>query len=700
MSRLPNHQPPSPAPDPSPPSSPVNNSTNRGRRATRPPPKKANQRTLQPQPSRLRQNRSSRKRPSCIRERLLPPPAARKPPPTPQPAPTPQAKPQRADAQQPSAAVEQAAGPRPPADVETAAEPTPATEPTSSSEPTPATGPTPSSEPTTTTAIEPDPDRVAAHFGADVPPPPRNKAKLASPNRSVTVNVDDHQPASNGSTPPAQERRAPVDTIGQAATPTVGQPEPLAGQHEPEHPPIGQSNLVAEPAFDRLVDEIRDQLKHRHLTCLAVGEETRAQSVAAAFALVDALKDVEVDVLIIDAVLDEPVLASVLNLPDGPGLCEVITGQIPMGSAIQDLDEFERLRALTTGRPTALSPFGIQFVATTGTPSPSQAPLPGHGHHRRRPDGCSAAVTNRRRTQRRHRCLERFNRPPSRTRSASAAHEDPGTGLDPNLDRRSYTRRDVGNRIPHSGRRNHNRLTPVISTTAVDVPEEPAAASDRRGRRYEYDSALPSGAGTLFAVMIGGYPIAWATGFGPLIFPVVAVFMLVWLIRFRPVRVPAGTMSFALFLVLVAASVIQVDTPSRAGLVGSAGVMVPIGLHLLRVPGPPDQLSGPATHRAGHDRPLGLHHSRRVRGDRRPRPHLADAPGRRSPRLDRFRRLRAGSDRAPYVGDSDLLERGSASTDRLHRSPTPTPGGPRSLSSHPSCWPPYRTGESAFPGGW
>lgn len=72
----------------------------------------------------------------------------------------------------------------------------------------------------------------------------------------------------------------------------------------------------------------------------------------------------------------------------------------------------------------------------------------------------------------------------------------------------------------------------------------------------------------MFAAIIGGYPIAWAVGFGPLIFPAVALLMVVWLIRYRPLRVPGGTISFALFLVLVAASVIQVDTASRLALWG------------------------------------------------------------------------------------------------------------------------------------
>ncbi len=102
-------------------------------------------------------------------------------------------------------------------------------------------------------------------------------------------------------------------------------------------------------------------------------------------------------------------------------------------------------------------------------------------------------------------------------------------------------------------------------TTAVEAPgrvEQP----DRRWLRDQRD--LPSGTGSLFAAIIAGYPVAWALGFGPLIFPAVAVLMIVWLIRHRPVPAPAGSVGFALFLVLVAASVIQVDSTSRLALWG------------------------------------------------------------------------------------------------------------------------------------
>lgn len=101
----------------------------------------------------------------------------------------------------------------------------------------------------------------------------------------------------------------------------------------------------------------------------------------------------------------------------------------------------------------------------------------------------------------------------------------------------------------------------------------PTTAAEESGQAVEPDAwwfrdphNLPSGTGSLYAAAIAGYPLAWAIGLGPLVFPGVAVLMVVWLIRYRPLRVPAGSISFALFLVVVAASVIQVDSAGRLGL--------------------------------------------------------------------------------------------------------------------------------------
>jgi hypothetical protein len=103
-------------------------------------------------------------------------------------------------------------------------------------------------------------------------------------------------------------------------------------------------------------------------------------------------------------------------------------------------------------------------------------------------------------------------------------------------------------------------VNPIPVTAAVDRVEH------RRTAVGSIGESRPSGTGLLYGAMIAGYPLAWALGLGPVVFPAVAVLMVVWLIRFRPLRVPGGTISFALFLVLVAASVIEVDSMSRVAL--------------------------------------------------------------------------------------------------------------------------------------
>lgn len=74
-----------------------------------------------------------------------------------------------------------------------------------------------------------------------------------------------------------------------------------------------------------------------------------------------------------------------------------------------------------------------------------------------------------------------------------------------------------------------------------------------------------SASGRLLALIFVGYPIGWALGLGPGVFLVAAFMMALWLMQNRPLLVPPGTILLALFLVLVMASAIKVDSPGRAG---------------------------------------------------------------------------------------------------------------------------------------
>ncbi len=85
-------------------------------------------------------------------------------------------------------------------------------------------------------------------------------------------------------------------------------------------------------------------------------------------------------------------------------------------------------------------------------------------------------------------------------------------------------------------------------------------------RRIEKFKRSSDGTAALFAVIIGGYPIAWALGLAPLLSVAVALLMVNWLVNNSIFRVPQGTIFYVLFLVLVAGSAINLTTPGRAAL--------------------------------------------------------------------------------------------------------------------------------------
>ena len=101
-------------------------------------------------------------------------------------------------------------------------------------------------------------------------------------------------------------------------------------------------------------------------------------------------------------------------------------------------------------------------------------------------------------------------------------------------------------------------VTASLSTT-------PATHSPGLNGSATLPSPPTSGNGRLVAVIFAGYPFAWAMGLGPAVFAVAAFAMALWLIRHRPLLIPPGTILLTLFLLLVAASVINVDSPGRLG---------------------------------------------------------------------------------------------------------------------------------------
>ncbi|MEM9654606.1 MAG: O-antigen ligase family protein [Actinomycetota bacterium] len=72
--------------------------------------------------------------------------------------------------------------------------------------------------------------------------------------------------------------------------------------------------------------------------------------------------------------------------------------------------------------------------------------------------------------------------------------------------------------------------------------------------------------GRAFAVLMAGYPLVWAVGLAPIHYLLVAVPMALWLIRNRPVQVPKGTVFFVLFLLIVGASFVQLNSLGRVAI--------------------------------------------------------------------------------------------------------------------------------------
>lgn len=69
--------------------------------------------------------------------------------------------------------------------------------------------------------------------------------------------------------------------------------------------------------------------------------------------------------------------------------------------------------------------------------------------------------------------------------------------------------------------------------------------------------------GRAFAALMAGYPLAWAIGLAPVFYLIAAIPMAFWLLRNRPFRVPPGTVVLSLFLVVVGASFIQLNSFGR-----------------------------------------------------------------------------------------------------------------------------------------
>ena len=111
----------------------------------------------------------------------------------------------------------------------------------------------------------------------------------------------------------------------------------------------------------------------------------------------------------------------------------------------------------------------------------------------------------------------------------------------------------------------------------LTAPSHRAGASAQEASASTH-AASPSGqitsathSGRAFAVLMAGYPAAWALGLAPIYYVIVAVPMVLWLIKNRPVEIPQGTIFFVLFLMIVGASFIQLNSLGRVAIYALRG---------------------------------------------------------------------------------------------------------------------------------
>lgn len=109
---------------------------------------------------------------------------------------------------------------------------------------------------------------------------------------------------------------------------------------------------------------------------------------------------------------------------------------------------------------------------------------------------------------------------------------------------------------------------PGRGAAAILEPSSPAAVEHEAGAHRPTDGQTAGHEGTLFTVLVAGYPAAWALGLSPLWYSMLALPMALWLVRHRPVRVAPGTGYLALFLAVVGLSGIGLESPGSMAIFG------------------------------------------------------------------------------------------------------------------------------------
>jgi capsular polysaccharide biosynthesis protein len=313
------------------------------------------------------------------------------------------------------AAAEAAAADEPSPRTEPAAEATPAprTEPAAEATPAAAATAGPETDPTPEAGSESGPAEVAAADDRAEPPPiEAADAGTVGPTTTSTP-IDTPAPGSSPAPAPTPDpSRSPVSTLPEGevepavATPapaapiptdetapatwdqdfsvspatwaTVAGPVPtgfaemaLAEAAESEPDPIlataasrGVTIPVAEPGgrvliasddFEPLLDQMRALGAAGPIATLGLSDGDTATALSVGLDLADELQSLGARVLVIEALVDGPLAELLFGDEPGPGLDQVLTGQVGLAAAVRTLPGLEGLDVLSAGSSPSLS---------------------------------------------------------------------------------------------------------------------------------------------------------------------------------------------------------------------------------------------------------------------------------------------------------------------------------------------------------
>ena len=110
--------------------------------------------------------------------------------------------------------------------------------------------------------------------------------------------------------------------------------------------------MLASPDMDNLIERLQELGRVGPVVGLTLGEEGAGTSIAVAFDLADALQSLGARVLLIEAAIDDPMLASLLSTEAAPGLNEVLGGEATLRNSVHSVGGLTGLDALTIGNVT------------------------------------------------------------------------------------------------------------------------------------------------------------------------------------------------------------------------------------------------------------------------------------------------------------------------------------------------------------